>query len=111
MSREKVYTDVGHNDEDDVLWILIDMDLQYCRCGGMTHMWAFDLTRAQLDKHWRGRYEVSTGLCSVAPPASWPSTRQLPSAVRDTLSAHFKVSDFEFFHHGYQRISPNPGRR
>ncbi len=89
------YTDIGHAHPNDVIWILIGGELRHMSAGYVrTHelIWGGDV---KIEDHWRGRFEVATGYCSVA----WPhgSLANPPEYLVVLLNEHFKISKFYCF--------------
>jgi hypothetical protein len=104
----KVYTDIGHLDERDLLWAV---------CGGVVET-APNLREDTHLKHWgeeiqncwRGRFERNTGFCSILGPAG--TQHVSPLALRQMLVDAFPVTRFYFFADGIGHspfnFSPNP---
>ncbi len=93
---EKIkYTDIGHSHPNDVMWIFLDGKFEYLTAGQCrTHelIWGGG---TKIEDHWRGRFEVGTGYCSVA----WPhgSLAHPPEHLVTQLNEPFKVSKFYCF--------------
>jgi hypothetical protein len=105
---DPAYTDIGHSNPNDILWILIDFDFHSLSAGlSRTHelVWSGDV---QIEDCWRGRYEVKTGYCSIVPPSSFPARRRPPQTILDTLTSKFSIFRFYFFADGVEAFSPNP---
>lgn len=104
------YTDIGHSHPNDIIWMIVDQDLLTTYAGTFkTHEAVYvDLS---IESHWRGRYERSTGFCSIAPPLHALSYRRPPSSLLDRLAAAFSVTKFYFFADGVEIISPNPKKK
>lgn len=102
------YEDIGHKHKDDVLWILIDYSMSFVTVGsGRTHemMWGEDI---EIDNCcWRGRYEPSTGFCSIVPPKSQSYRRRPPQEILMLLQWRFSVVKFHFFADSYDSFEPN----
>lgn len=105
----KVYTDIGHDDPRDVIWLYREGRVDQMTAGGeFTHEKLYGLVRTE--NSWRGRYEVSTGYCSIAAPLS-QTGRHPPKILTDMLSAAFSVTKFHIFYgHVVESFSPNPER-
>lgn len=105
------YTDIGHSRPNDVLWIWIDDELQVLSAGSSrTHelVWGGDV---KIEDYWKGRYEQSTGYCSITPPASKLGLRRPPSSILDILKNRFSIVRFYFFTDGVDSFSPNPRKK
>lgn len=104
------YTDIGHNSEADILWIILDGELNTMRRGGnWTHelLWGEDIVKC-----WRGRYEIATGKCSIAPPESAiGKAYRPPMSVWNKLTSAFPVFRFYYFADVADEFSPNPRDR
>lgn len=108
MEKIKQWTDIGHNNPQDNVWILIDNDLQVVSAGkGRTHtsVWGVE---TNVESHWRGRYEVSTGYCSIAPSEQGLNFRRPPRGLLVLLREQFSVVRFYYFADGVDSFSPNP---
>lgn len=109
MAKEIEYTDIGHSDDRDIIWILTipDLDFRQRRSGRTgTHeiFWGNEL---KIEDHWRGRYEISTGYCSIAPPLGL-ELQKPHSTILDLLKSKFDPTKFYFFSGGVESFSPNP---
>lgn len=105
------YTDIGHSDKNDVLWILVDGSFYSLAAGSSrTHelVWGGD---NEIEKCWRGRFEVQTGFCTIAPPSHLAAFRRPPQNILDTLTSNFSIVKFYFFTDGVEEFEPNPSRR
>ncbi len=103
------YTDIGHGDPNDVIWIVRGYDIEKIAAGfDRTHelIWGETATL----NHWRGRYDVRTAFCSIAPPEN-SIMRRPPSALLEMLGREFSIVRFYFFKDGVQSITPNPRKR
>ncbi len=103
------YSDIGHSSKHDVLWILIDYSMQVLTVGsvGRTHemMWGEDI---EIDNCcWRGRYEPSTGFCSIVPPRTQSYMRRPPQEIQMLLQWRFSVVKFHFFADQVDSFEPN----
>jgi hypothetical protein len=102
------YTDIGHSDPDDMLWILhndkLDVVKRVTSAGGepWTH---WTLWGGEMNECWRGRYEARTGFCSLSAPRG-DTGSQPPAALLETLKARFRVAAFYFFPDGASSAVP-----
>lgn len=107
MSKLK-YTDIGHGDPNDVIWIIIDDEMFMMPAGlGRTHelIWGGD---TNIENHWRGRYDIRTGRCSITPPGKQLGRRRPPEIITSELRQRFSVVRFFYFADGQDSFSPNP---
>lgn len=107
MSQMK-YTDIGHSKPNDVIWIQIDGDLFMLTAGqSRTHelIWGGEV---DIEEHWRGRFELDTGYCSIAPPAKSLNRRRPPDSLLSQLNRQFNVMRFYYFTGGVDSFTPNP---
>ena len=89
------YTSIGHGNPKDIIWIFMDEELNKVTRGEtLTHtlLWGKDI-----DNYWRGRYEKSTGYCSIAPPADKLMYARPSQAILDILTSNFSVTKFFYF--------------
>ncbi len=92
------YTDIGHSNQNDVLWILIEDDLYFIEAGfDRTHELAWggigDVTNC-----WRGRLEHQTYRCSIACPSEQISAP--PETLLGRLRKRLNVGVFYYFSNG-----------
>ncbi len=105
------YTDIGHSHRNDILWIMIDDELNVISAGeSRTHelVWGGE---TNIEDHWRGRYELSTAYCSIVPPSGKLGLRRPPGGILSQLRQRFSVVRFYYFTDGVQSFSPNPHRK
>lgn len=109
------YTDIGHSDPKDTLWLLQGAAFESVSVGAgggrpLTHegLWG-----GEANDYWHGRYDVATGFCSIVPPHEETNYKRPPAALLEILKSHFSVVRFYFFSRGVESWSPNPrkGRR
>lgn len=108
MAKRISYTDIGHSAPNDILWVWVDGDLWTIPAGqSRTHelVWGADLV---MEKHWKGRYEQSTALCSITPPEDKLGLRRPPGHILEALKRKFSIVRFHFFADGDDVFSPNP---
>jgi hypothetical protein len=103
------YTDIGHSDPKDILWIILGQDFQMVMAGAtLTHELLWD---KEIEQSWRGRYERSTSYCSIVPPSGVKYGRP-PQNLLDTLTSQFSIIKFFYFADGaVDEFEPNPSRR
>lgn len=104
------YTDIGHAHPNDILWILVDGDMWTMPAGqSRTHelIWGGDV---KIEDHWRGRYDMATAYCSIAPPKKSIGRRRPPETLLSELRSRFSIVRFYYFADGVQSFSPNPKR-
>ena len=105
------YTDIGHSHKNDILWIMIEDELNVIAAGeSRTHelVWGGE---ANIEDHWRGRYELSTAYCSIVPPNTKLGLRRPPNGILSQLRDRFSIVRFCYFTNGAQSFSPNPRKR
>lgn len=106
----KQWTDIGHGHPQDKLWIILNDDIEVVSAGkGRTHMSIWDV-ETNVEEHWRGRYEVKTGYCSIAPSEYKLHMRRPPEWLLSLLRTQFSVVRFYLFTDGVESFSPNPRR-
>ncbi len=102
------YTDIGHSKPNDVLWVQVDGDLWVMPAGqNRTHelVWGGDVN---IDEHWRGRFELGSGFCSITPPIKSIGRRRPPESLLSQLNQQFNVMRFYYFTDGVDSFTPNP---
>ena len=111
MADIKQYTDIGHINPKDKLWIFLDDDLQVVSAGKRrthTSVWGIE---TNIESCWRGRYEVATGYCSITPSEFQLNMRRPPSWLLTLLRNQFSVVRFYYFVDGVDSFSPNPNSK
>lgn len=107
MQAIAAYTDIGHNSARDILWVMNGYELETIIRGNgdNTHdkLWG-----VAVQDHWRGRYEYSTGFCSIAPPYGEENRKRPPTALLEILKLRFSIVQFYYFAGGVEVFSPNP---
>ncbi len=104
----KQYADIGHGSPKDLVWIAIDSDLQVVSAGkNRTHTSVWGL-ETNIEGHWRGRYDVATGYCSIATSEFEIHMRRPPRWLLTLLRDQFSVVKFYYFADGIESFSPNP---
>lgn len=102
MSRKNIeYTDVGHKEDDSMLWVLDyrgHLDVRSIREGTHNSIWG---VRAM--GMWRGRFEPKTLRLSVVPPATYAGGDIVPQSLIDALEEKFGGS--------LELLSFNPSKR
>lgn len=105
-----IYTDIGHNNLDDRIWLLQGDTMHVIRTGDgvaasgspWTH---WSVWGDEVDLSWHGRFEVLTGRCSVVPPVSSLTPRRPPQELISMLKRRFVVRRFVYFGDGKHRPS------
>src|ERR1700734_2128375 len=90
------YTEIGHGDPNDMLWIQILGKIYTISAGlSRTHelVWGAEV---KIENVWRGRFERKTGRCSIAPPVMDNSPVPEQSIV-DQLVLHFNTATEMFY--------------
>jgi hypothetical protein len=107
MGKINDYTDIGHSDPRALLWLFKDGYVATVKFDGWrSHEKVFGLI--ETENSWHGRFDVSTGDCSVLAPLSWTGST-VPQELRDHLTAIFHVIRFHYFSAlGIEDFSPNP---
>ena len=89
------YTDIGHNDPKDILWIVWRGKVETAVSeDALSHVQHWGLEA--VTNCWRGRFEVLTGRCSITPPEGLNS-RHPPQALTKALDGLFPVREFHIF--------------
>ena len=94
------YTDIGHRDKWDQLWLLVDGTLETSKrvtSEDQAEPWTHWLLWGGETKHlWHGRYDVVSSLCSIVRPVGNPSMEELVECV-NLLGDRFLVDKFVLF--------------
>ena len=114
MAKQKAYTDIGHKGNDDAIWIVRNGALESVlrvTSKGQEEPWThWRIWGGESKELWHGRYDVSSGFCSIVPPEG-VQYRRPPKVILDLLTAHFSVFRFYYFAGGVESFSPNPKSR
>jgi hypothetical protein len=103
-----VYTDIGHDDPRDLLWLFTGGQVDHVR-SGQTFTHEIIYGTVETDNHWRGRFEVATGFCSIAAPIDQEGLMP-PKGLLQLLRDAFPVTKFHYFtSREHTAISSNPG--
>ncbi len=95
-----IYTDIGHTQPNDILWIIIDDELFMIPAGSFrTHelVWGGDI---KIEDSMRGRFETTTGYCSVALHSCYPKNERPTRKFLDRLEKQFPVVKYWLFLNG-----------
>lgn len=106
MSTMK-YTDIGHSNPNDAIWILFEDELIVMPAGqSRTHelIWGGEI---DIEDHWRGRRDYVTAFCSIAPPQNKLGLRRPPKALLTALRDRFSIARFYYFTDGVDSFSPS----
>jgi hypothetical protein len=105
------YMDIGHADPRDVLWFFNRDTLEIettSAARDQTHEKKWGML--ECERTWRGRYEVTTGRVSIAPPLSGKISDRPPETLLRLLNEKFDVVRFYYFEGMPVSFSPNPKR-
>ena len=108
MGKRLNYWRIGHSDPEDIIWLMDSYNLNQITAGDNSHE---NLFGKDYENHWRGRYEKSTGFCSIAPPKDETGYKRPPQVLLDILKGRFSVTRFHFFSDGVESFTPNPRGR
>jgi hypothetical protein len=108
MAKKINYWQIGHANPEDVIWIMRGLQFEQIKAGSHAHETLFG---KDYERFWRGRYEVKTGFCSIAPPSTVSGYKRPPQVLLNILVSHFSVVRFFYFADGVEDFTPNPGRK